>query len=200
MNQRTLSRPNTNWRVCLTALNDILVSRRPEDNLETVLQKLSSLALTTLGDPEAPSKPGNLKPGEHQFSVAGFFMHLPKERASILIAEEGFPTEQHRLRIPDNLGHPGWVVQNQKPLLLANTDEHSDFEQILKTARMGSAMYSPLIQEENFIGQFITASQARNTYGPDDHALQQTIASCATLIYSILTETAFPEKDGALKL
>tara|TARA_Y100000588_G_scaffold339631_1_gene382490 strand:- start:2520 stop:2984 length:465 start_codon:yes stop_codon:yes gene_type:complete len=153
-----------------------------------------------LGDPDAQKRPGALKTGEHQFSVAGFFMHLPKERASILVAEDGFPKEQHRLRIPDDLGHPGWVVKNQKPLLLANTDEHSDFKQILKTARMGSAMYTPLVQEGNFVGQFITASQARHTYGPDDHILQQTIANCAALIYSISTEATLLGESGTLKL
>ena len=62
------------------------------------------------------------------------------------------------------------------------TDEHSNFEQILKTARMGSAMYSPLTLDGKFVGQFITASQARNTYDFEDFIIHQTIAKCASLV------------------
>ena len=43
-------------------------------------------------------------------------MHLKDDQKSVLLAETGFPAEQHRLSIPDNLGHPGWVVKNEKPL------------------------------------------------------------------------------------
>ena len=140
------------------------------------------LAASQLGDMRASEKPGSLKNGEQQFTVAGFFMHLKDDQKSVLLAETGFPAEQHRLSIPDNLGHPGWVVKNEKPLLLANTDEHSNFEQILKTARMGSAMYSPLTLDGKFVGQFITASQARNTYDFEDFIIHQTIAKCASLV------------------
>ena len=117
-----------------------------------------------------------------QFTVAGFFMHLRDDQKSILLAETGFPPEQHRLIIPDSLGHPGWVVKNEQPLLLENTDEHSNFEQILKTARMGSAMYSPLTLHGKFVGQFITASQARNTYDNEDFIVHQSLAGCASLV------------------
>ena len=177
------------WRIFLGSLNEIVISSQKKEKLESALTKFSSLALATLGDQNAHKKPGNLKSGEHQFSVAGFFMHMPKEEKSVLIAEKGFPVEQHRLSIPDSLGHPGWVVKNKKPLLLSNTDEHSDFKQILKTARMGSAMYSPLFRKGSFIGQFITASQARNTYNSDDHVLHQTMTSCASAIFCRFGET-----------
>ena len=69
-----------------------------------------------------------------------------------------------------------------QPLLLENTDEHSNFEQILKTARMGSAMYSPLTLHGKFVGQFITASQARNTYDNEDFIVHQSLAGCASLV------------------
>ena len=166
----------------LEQLNSILYVCEDNEILETKLKKFSLLAAAQLGDMSASDKPGGLKKGERQFTVAGFFMHLKDDQKSVLLAETGFPPEQHRLIIPDNLGHPGWVVKNEKPLLLANTDEHSNFEQILKTARMGSAMYSPLTLDGKFVGQFITASQARNTYDGEDFIVHQTMAKCASLI------------------
>ena len=166
----------------LERLNSILYNCEDNEILETKLTKFSMLAASQLGDMRASEKPGSLKNGEQQFTVAGFFMHLKDDQKSVLLAETGFPAEQHSLSIPDNLGHPGWVVKNEKPLLLANTDEHSNFEQILKTARMGSAMYSPLKLDGKFVGQFITASQARNTYDFEDFIIHQTIAKCASLV------------------
>ena len=166
----------------LEQLNNILYVCEDNEILETKLTKFSMLAASQLGDMRASEKSGSLRNGEQQFTVAGFFMHLKDDQKSVLLAETGFPAEQHRLSIPDNLGHPGWVVKNEKPLLLANTDEHSNFEQILKTARMGSAMYSPLTLDGKFVGQFITASQARNTYDFEDFIIHKTIAKCASLV------------------
>ncbi len=176
----TLTKKNV-YRI-LEKLNSILYNCEDNKILETKLTKFSMLAASQLGDMRASEKPGSLKNGEQQFTVAGFFMHLKNDQKSVLLAEIGFPAEQHRLVIPDNLGHPGWVVKNEKPLLLANTDEHSNFEQILKTARMGSAIYSPLTLNGKFVGQFITASQARNTYDCEDFIIHQTIAKCASLV------------------
>ena len=177
---KTVTKQNV-YRI-LEQLNNILYVCEDNEILETKLTKFSVLAASQLGDMRASENPGSLKNDEQQFTVAGFFMHLKDDQKSVLLAETGFPAEQHRLSIPDNLGHPGWVVKNEKPLLLANTDEHSNFEQILKTARMGSAMYSPLTLDGKFVGQFITASQARNTYDFEDFIIHQTIAKCASLV------------------
>ena len=157
-----------------------------ENAVETILKAFSTAAMKTLGDPSAAKIPGNLKANEYQFSVAGFFLHIPERKESCLVAEQGFPVEQHRLCIPDDVGHPGWVVKHKKPLLLSNTDEHSDFKQILKSARMGSAMYSPMFSSGTFIGQFITASQARQTYRIQDHEIHQVYTSCANLVFNAL--------------
>jgi len=167
----------------LTALRDALVTANLSSDLEAALSAISAAAWTALGDPLAHERPGALKPGEHQFAVSGYFMAAPGGAEIVLVGEHGFPAEQHRLRIASDLAHPGWVVQNRKPLLLANTDDDSGFKQILKTARMGSAMYSPLIRGDSFIGLLITASQARNTYGAADHALHQLFAEAATATY-----------------
>ena len=167
----------------IAALNDALKTAAAAGDIETALSAISAGAWTALGDPKAHERPGALKPGEHQFAVSGYFMLSPDGTETILVAEHGFPPEQHRLRIASDLAHPGWVVKHRKPLLLANTDEDSNFKQILKTARMGSAMYSPMIWDETFIGLLITASQARNTYGEDDHTAHQAFANAAAAVY-----------------
>jgi hypothetical protein len=175
----------------LAALHDALATANQSSALEPALSAISAAAWTSLGDPAAHERPGALKTGEHQFAVSGYFMAAPGGEELVLVAEHGFPEEQHRLRIASDLAHPGWVAQNRKPLLLANTDEDSGFKQILKTARMGSAMYSPLIHGTEFIGLLITASQARNTYGAEDHALHQLFAEAATAVYMAHDGPAF---------
>jgi hypothetical protein len=167
----------------ITALVSALRSAADATDIEEALSAISAGAWTSLGDPYAHERPGALKPGEHQFAVSGYFILSTDGTETILVAEHGFPPEQHRLRIASDLAHPGWVVKNQKPLLLANTDEDSSFKQILKTARMGSAMYSPLIWREDFIGLLITASQARNTYDTADHTAHQAFANAAAAVY-----------------
>ena len=170
----------------LEQLAQLMKYAQTENAVETILKAFSTAAMKTLGDPSAAKIPGNLKANEYQFSVAGFFLHIPERKESCLVAEQGFPLEQHRLCIPDDVGHPGWVVKHKKPLLLSNTDEHSDFKQILKSARMGSAMYSPMFSSGTFIGQFITASQARQTYRIQDHEIHQVYTSCANLVFNAL--------------
>ena len=170
----------------LEQLGQLMKYAQTENAVETILKAFSTAAMKTLGDPSAAKIPGNLKANEYPFSVAGFFLHIPERKESCLVAEQGFPVEQHRLCIPDDVGHPGWVVKHKKPLLLSNTDEHSDFKQILKSARMGSAMYSPMFSSGTFIGQFITASQARQTYRIQDHEIHQVYTSCANLVFNAL--------------
>ena len=170
----------------LEQLGQLMKYAQTENAVETILKAFSTAAMKTLGDPSAAKIPGNLKANEYQFSVAGFFLHIPERKESCLVAEQGFPVEQHRLCIPDDVGHPGWVIKKKKPLLLSNTDEHSDFKQILKSARMGSAMYSPMFSSGTFIGQFITASQARQTYRIQDHEIHQVYTSCANLVFNAL--------------
>jgi hypothetical protein len=173
------------------ALHEALATASRTNDVETALSAISAAAWTALGDPMAHERPGALKPGERQFAVSGYFMLTRDGRETVLVAEHGFPAEQHRLRIPSDLAHPGWVVKHRKPLLLANTDEDSGFKQILKTARMGSAMYSPLLWREEFFGLLITASQARNTYDVRDHAIHQTFAMAASAIYVVQGGPAF---------
>ena len=150
---------------------------------EEALRHITALGPLLLGDREAELRPGALKPGERQFTVSGAFLVTPDRRHNVLLAEHGFPPEQHRLRIDIALAHPGWVVEHRRPLLLANTDLDPDFKQILKTARMGSAVYAPMTWKGTLIGQLVLASQARATYAePDLHALV-TFAGVATALW-----------------
>jgi len=150
---------------------------------EEALRHITALGPAVLGDREAEHRPGALKPGERQFTVSGAFMVTPDRRHNLLLAEHGFPAEQHRLRIDIGLAHPGWVVEHRRSLLLANTDLDPGFRQILKTARMGSALYSPMIWKGTLIGQLVLASQARNTYAAPDLAALVAFAGVATALW-----------------
>lgn len=150
---------------------------------EEALRHITGLAPTLLGNRDAHLRPGGLKPGEHQFSVCGVFVVTPDARHNLLLAEVGFPPEQHRLRIEIGLGHPGWVVRHRKPLLLANTDLDVEFKQILKTARMGSALYAPMLWKGELLGQLVLASQARYTYAETDLDVLVTFAEVATALW-----------------
>jgi hypothetical protein len=135
---------------------------------EEALLEITRVCPTVLGDPDAHERPGALKPGERQFSVCGVFLLTADRRHNVLVAEVGFPPDQHRLRIDVELGHPGFMVKHQRPLLLANTDLDTEFRQILKTARMGSVVFAPMRFKREFLGSLVLASQARHTYGEDD--------------------------------
>lgn len=153
------------------------------EDAEGALRETVHAALRVTGDNTAHRRPGALKPGERHFHVGGVFMVSPDETSHLLIAEWGFPAAQHRLYYPLDTGHPGWVWKNEQALILENTDEHGDFKQILKTARMGSAIYAPMIWQGKFIGHLITAAQARNTYSPPDLVRLQALAALAASAY-----------------
>ncbi len=152
-------------------------------DVEAALSEIVHAALRITGDDDAHRRPGALRPGERHFMISGIFMVSPDETSHLLIAEWGFPKEQHRLHFPLDMAHPGWVWKNQKPLILENTDEHDDFRQILKTARMGSVLYAPMIWQGGFIGQMLVAAQARNTYAPCDLLRLQALAALAAATY-----------------
>ena len=75
------------------------------------------------------------------------------------------------MRIDITLGHPGLVVTRQQPLLLANTDTHPSFVQILETFRAGSAVFAPLLWGAAALGVLICSSQARQTFAEADLAV-----------------------------
>ena len=144
----------------LATLAEATQAANSAPDVESALRYLTAATQEVLGDKEAHLRPGGLRAGERQFTAAGIFLITPDRQHHLLVAEYGFPPEQHRLRIPFDLGHPGWVAQHQRPLVLTNTDEVPDFQQILKTARMGSALFGPMFWRGQMFGQLITATQA----------------------------------------
>jgi len=142
-----------------------------EPDPERALHCLVSAWVAGLGDRQAHLRAGNLRPGEQQYFVGGCFMVTPDQDWHMLVANSGFPAEQRRLMIPIEAGHPGRVRRSGQPMLLANTDEHGDFRQYLKSSKMGSSIYAPLFWEGRFMGQIVMAAQARYTMSADDLAV-----------------------------
>ncbi len=165
------------------------------DDVEAALAEIVHAALRVNGDGAAAARPGALKPGERQFFVSGVFLAAPDRATHLLVAEWGFPSEQHRLRFPIETGHPGWVWEHRRPLILENTDHHDDFKQILKTARMGSALFAPMLWEGAFVGQLITAAQARNTFRPPDLERMKTLAALAVGVYMAKDGPAWLQRE-----
>ncbi len=165
-------------------LGDVGATACDATDAESALRLVTRAAFDLLGDRQAHLRLGALKPGEQQFFVSGIFLVTPAADSHLLVAEHGFPPEQHRLRIPIDTGHPGWVYEHQRPLILANTDAHADFKQILKTSRMGSALYGPMVWRGQMIGQLITAAQARHTFEQADLDILVAFAHLASTLYA----------------
>jgi len=133
------------------------------DNAEAAIRVLARACFDTLGDREAHLRPGALLPGERQYFIAGAFMVAPDLRHHMLVGNIGFPPEQERLMVPIDGGHPGRVYASRRKLILENTDQHGEFRQYLKTSRMGSTLFAPMIWKGQFLGQLVMAAQARYT-------------------------------------
>lgn len=170
-------------------------------NAEAAIHALMQPCYAGFGDRDAYLKPGALRPGEQNIYVAGAFLVTPDERYHMLVGGIGFPPEQQRLLVPIDGGHPGMVYASQKKLILKNTDEHADFRQYLKTARMGSTIFAPLIWKGKFIGQIIMASQARNGLRDQDLAGLVAVSRIATAVWVAQggpewMQQAYPPADG----
>ena len=130
---------------------------------EDVIQASMAVLWAHLGDREAHLVPGALGPDQHQFFVAGAFFVTPGRLQMMLVGNTGFPPDQRRLCIPIDGGNPGQVIASAAPLLLKDTREHTEFRQYLRTSRMGSAIYAPLVWEGAAQGLLIMAAQAAGT-------------------------------------
>lgn len=164
-------------------LNRVLREGLSAKGAEEALEVVTGCVVELLGDKKAHLKPGALKEGERQYAVAGVFMISPDRRHNVLLANQNFPPEQHHIHIDIELGHPGETVRTRKPRLLANTDEHPDYKQILKTSRMGSSYYAPLKWKGEMLGQLISGAQARHTYRPIDLEILCAFADVASALW-----------------
>jgi hypothetical protein len=138
---------------------------------EGAIRSMASAYYDLLGDREAHLKSNALKPGDRQYFIAGGFFVTPDKRYHMLVGNVGFPPEQQRLMVPIDGGHPGWVYAHRCKLILRNTDDHGEFRQYLKTSRMGSTIFAPVIWKGEFLGQMVMAAQARYTMRDEDLAV-----------------------------
>ncbi len=176
-------------------LNRVLREGLAARGAEEALSVVTACVVDLLGDKKSHLRPGALKEGEHQYAVAGVFMISPDRRHNVLLASQNFPPEQRHIHIDIALGHPGQTVRTQKPRLLANTDEHPDYKQILKTSRMGSSYYAPLKWKGEMLGQLISGAQARHTYRPVDLEILCAFADVAAALW---VTHGGPAKLGAI--
>ena len=147
---------------------------------EAVVHAVMGVLFAVLGNREAHLREGALDPGQVQFFVAGAFLVTPDGLHQMLVGNHGFPPDQRRLLIPIDGGHPGRVIASGLPLLLEDTRRHAAFRQYLRTARMGSAIYAPLIWDGAARGLIIMAAQAGGTMGEGDLAVLAAVAPCVT--------------------
>lgn len=147
----------------------------PEQALNEIVRRYFDV----LGDRTAHEKDGALKPGERQYFVAAAFLVTPDANYHMLVGNVGFPPDQQRLLVPIDAGHPGHVFATRRELLLENTDDHGDFKQYLKTSRMGSTIFAPMLWQGEFIGQIVMAAQARRTMRRCDLDVLMALANLA---------------------
>ena len=121
-------------------------------DIESALGRLTVATQEVLGDQEAHLRPSGLRTGERQCVVSGIFLITADRQHHLLVAEHRFPPEPHSLRLPIDCGLPGWVVQHQRPRIIANTDEALDFRQIRKTSHIGSTLDGPMFWRGQMLG------------------------------------------------
>ena len=75
------------------------------------------------------------------------------------------------------------MVRTGAPVLLVDTDHHGEFRQFLKTSRMGSSIYFPVVTDRGMVAQIVAAAQARGTYGTADLRRLGILAGVAAAIW-----------------
>src|SRR3989442_996850 len=88
-----------------------------ESDPERALSHITSVAQQVLGNSEAGTRVG-----EADFRCSGVFLIAPSRDHLILLAEHGYPPEQHRARISVMDSNPGLVVRTGEPKIVPNTD------------------------------------------------------------------------------
>lgn len=162
---------------------------------ETALGGLARAAADLLGDPDRGTVPGTLKAGERDYRIGGTFLITPDRAYNMLVGSSGFPPEQRRLMIPIGWNHPGLVVAEERPLLVADTDQDTRFRQFLKTSRMGSSLYVPILASGRMIGQIVAAAQPRGTYDAVDLDRLGLLGAAAAQVWHRFDGMAWLEAD-----
>lgn len=150
---------------------------------EEAIHAITLALANLLGDREAHLRPGNLKAGEFQQFACGALFLTPDGKSNQLIAPVNYQPDQIHMKLDATIGHPGWMVKNQTPMLLANTDLDSNFVKILRTFRAGSVCYAPIKWGDTYFGQIICAAQGRYTMTEEDLAVHTTFCQLAATLW-----------------
>jgi len=168
----------------LDALSQAHAQALSAPDLESAWRELARFCVAHLGDPQAHTVPGAMAEGQTQYKISGCFVVTPDTQHHMLVGNVGFPAEQARLMIPIDGGHPGWVYTHRQDLLLGDTAQSTTaFKQYLKTSRMGSAMYCPMLSQQQFIGMFVMAAQAKHTLRDSDLSVMRLLAQLAVALW-----------------
>ena len=166
----------------LIKIKDLVSQLEAANSFEDVMKQITHFSYSNLGNREKAKISGNLKDGEKDLYACGSFILVNQEK-QILIAPQNYAKEQEYMILDTNVGHPGWVIENKKRLILSNTDDHKSFVKILKTFRAGSAIYAPILTSEKLVGQIICASQARNIMEEIDLSCLNILANLASVYW-----------------
>jgi len=153
----------------------------PEEALWCVTHTLPAL----LGDPGAALRPNAFRenPPPAVGSACAVFLRTPDRAHHMVSAPVNFAPSQYHELVGIELGHPGDVARNRRPLLLHDTALHHGFVKILQSFRAGSSMFSPLLWRGDYLGVLITANAARGTFGEADLAAQQAFTALAAACF-----------------
>ena len=150
-----------------------------ESDPEEAVRHFTRATQALLGDPDAPNRPGALKPGEKQLVATCVFFIAPSRDHMILFADNGFPAAQRHARISVTDSRPGHTVQTKRAAVVPNTDEDKIFRQIMSSARVGCTVYVPMLWRGEVIGMFNSAAQARYMYDETDMIVQKVYTAAA---------------------
>ena len=167
---------------------------RVETDPELAVAHITRIAQEVLGERASPQQPRGPKAGAAEFRCAGVFFAAPARDHLILLAEHGYPPEQHRARISIHDSNPGLVVRTGQPKIVPNTDEDPNFRQILKTTRVGSSVYLPVVWQRQVLGMFNVAAQARYALAETDLRMGLLFANLSAATWMALDGPRYLER------
>ena len=175
-----MTRQTNFYERAINVLHDVNEAAWRETDPEQGVSHFTRATRDLLGDPDAPSRPGAIKPGEKQFVVSGVFFIAPPGDHMILFADN-FNQRHARISVTDS--RPGHTVQTRQAAVVPNTDEDTIFRQILSSGRVGCSVYVPVMWRGEVIGMFNTAAQARYMFDETDMRVQKLFAACAAGVW-----------------
>lgn len=195
--QLLMARPAEFHERAIVTLDKTIEAAWRETDPEDAVRHFTRATQAILGDPEAPNRPGALKPGEKQLVATCTFVIAPSRDHMILFADYGFPPTQRHARISVTDSRPGHTVQTKRAAVVPNTDEDKIFRQIMASARVGCTLYVPMMWRDQVIGMFNTAAQARYMYDETDLIVQKLYAAAAAAAWMGLGGPILVERVAA---